>query len=156
MLGGRGGRLGPDLSGIGNERKIAELQEAIVNPDKSLRRGYETAEIRLPTGQLLRGVKKNEDTFAIQIMDEKERLHMLLQEGSEEIKTPRKSLMPAIDLSGADLDNVIAFLKNPGSSEASPEWKPSADLNVTYTRLKNARAERAIAYLLGRLSGNTL
>src|SRR5260370_11732322 len=142
MLGGRGGRLGPDLSGIGNERKIAELQEAIVNPDKSLRRSYETAEVRLPSGQLLRGVKKNEDTFSIQIMDEKEKLHMLLKKDLKEIKTPHKSLMPATDLTGGELDNVIAFLKNPGPGEAAPpEWKPSADLNVTYSRLKNAHAE---------------
>src|SRR6185436_12962560 len=47
MVGGRGGRLGPDLSGIGHERKIADLEEAIVNPDKSLRKSYETAEVRL-------------------------------------------------------------------------------------------------------------
>src|SRR5262249_20209961 len=95
MVGGRGGRLGPDLSGIAAERKIAELQEAIVNPDKSLRKSYETAEVRFPTGQLLRGVKKNEDTFSIQIMDEKEKLHMLLKKDLKEIKTPRKSLMPS-------------------------------------------------------------
>jgi PQQ-dependent dehydrogenase (methanol/ethanol family) len=142
MFGGRGGRLGPDLSSIRNERKASELQEAIVNPDKSLRRNYETVEVRLPSGQILRGAKKNEDTFSIQIMDGKERLHMLLKQDLKEIKSPRKSLMPAIDLSAAELDNVIAFLKNPGDGEAPlPEWKPSADLNVTYARLKNARSE---------------
>jgi PQQ-dependent dehydrogenase (methanol/ethanol family) len=141
ILGGRGGRLGPDLSGIGHERKIADLEEAMVDPDKSLRRNYETAEVRLPSGQLLRGVKKNEDTFSIQIMDEKEKLHMLLKKDLKEINTPRKSLMPAADLNGADLGNVIAFLKNPGAGEGPAEWKPSADLNVTYARLKNARAE---------------
>ena len=142
MFGGRGGRLGPDLSSIRNERKASELQEAITSPDKSLRRGYETVEVRLPSGELLRGVKKNEDTFSIQIMDEKEKLHMLLKKDLREIKTPHKSLMPSIDLTAAGLDNVIAFLKNPGPPEApSADWKPSADLNVTYSRLKNARAE---------------
>jgi cytochrome c oxidase cbb3-type subunit 3 len=49
MFEGRGGRLGPDLSSIRNERKAAELQEAIVNPDKSLRPGYETVEIVEPS-----------------------------------------------------------------------------------------------------------
>ena len=79
MFGGRGGRLGPDLSPIRSERSISELREAIVNPDQSLRRGYETVEARLPSGQLVRGVKKSEDTFSIQIMDEKEKLHMLFK-----------------------------------------------------------------------------
>jgi PQQ-dependent dehydrogenase (methanol/ethanol family) len=142
MFNGRGGRLGPDLSSIRNERKASELQEAIVEPDKSLRPGYETVEVLLPSGQLLRGAKKNEDTFSIQIMDEKEKLHMLLKSDLREIRTPHKSLMPSIELTAAGLDNVIAFLKNPGPPEAPPaEWKPSDDLNVTYPRLKNARAE---------------
>jgi alcohol dehydrogenase (cytochrome c) len=142
MFGGRGGRLGPDLSSIRNERKASELQEAIVEPDKSLRRGYETVEVVLSSGQPLRGVKKNEDTFSIQIMDEKEKLHMLVKSDLREVRTPHKSLMPSIDLTAAGLDNVIAFLKNPGPPEApAADWKPSADLNVTYSRLKNARSE---------------
>src|SRR5690242_12666856 len=37
MFNGRGGRLGPDLSSIRNERKASELQEAIADPDKSSR-----------------------------------------------------------------------------------------------------------------------
>ena len=55
MFGGRGGRLGPDLSEIRNQSKTTELREAIVTPDKSLRRNYETVEVRLPSGQLSSG-----------------------------------------------------------------------------------------------------
>src|SRR4051794_16390511 len=137
MYNGRGGRLGPDLSSIRNERKTAELQEAIVSPDKSLRRNYETVEVRLPSGRLLRGAKKNEDTFSIQIMDEKEKLHMLLKKDLKDIKTPHKSLMPAVALTGPELDNVIAFLKSPTPIDNQlPAWPPAPDLNVTYSRLK--------------------
>jgi alcohol dehydrogenase (cytochrome c) len=90
----------------------------------------------------VRGVKKNEDTFSIQIMDEQEKLYMLLKQDVEEIKKPRKSLMPAAHLTATELDNVIAFLKNPSPGDAAPaEWKPAGDLNVTFARLKNARAE---------------
>jgi PQQ-dependent dehydrogenase (methanol/ethanol family) len=142
MFEGRGGRLGPDLTGIRGERPAADLREAITTPDKSLRRGYETVEARLASGQLLRGVKKNEDTFSLQIMDENEKLHMLLKDNLKEIKSPRQSLMPAAHLSPVELDNLVAFLKNPGPETAPPaEWKPSADLDVTFTRLKNARSE---------------
>jgi PQQ-dependent dehydrogenase (methanol/ethanol family) len=141
MFEGRGGRLGPDLSTVRSERKIAQLREAIADPDKSLRPGYETVEVRLPSRTLLRGVKKNEDTFSVQIMDEHEKLHMLLKRDLLGVTTPHKSLMPATDLPPAKIDDVIAFLKNPGPPGALPEWRPSADLNVTYSRLKNARAE---------------
>lgn len=142
MFGGRGGRLGPDLGSIHSERTISELREAILDPDKTMRRGYETVEVRLSSGELLRGVKKNDDTFSIQIMDQREKLHLLLKQNLKEIKTPHQSLMPAAHLTAAELDNVLAFLKTPGSSGAVPaEWKPSADLNVTFARLKDSDAE---------------
>jgi PQQ-dependent dehydrogenase (methanol/ethanol family) len=139
---GRGGRLGPDLSTIGTERSAAEIRDAVANPDKSLRRGYETVEVRLRSGQLLRGARKNEDTFSIQIMDEQERLHMLLKQDIGEIRAPKKSLMPAPALAPADLDNLVAFLKNPETGVLKPApWVPSPDLNVTFERLKKARLE---------------
>ncbi len=142
MFEGRGGRLGPDLSAIRKERKASELQEAIVSPDKSLRPGYETVEVVEPSGHILIGVKKNEDTFSIQMMDKQEKLHMLLKKEVKQIRTPHKSLMPAVDLNATQLNDLIAFLKNPGPRELPPlDWRPSADLNVTYTRLKNTRAE---------------
>jgi PQQ-dependent dehydrogenase (methanol/ethanol family) len=142
MIDGRGGRLGPDLSSIGNERTASEIREAIVSPDKSQRRGYETIEIRLPSNKLVRGAKKNEDTFSIQMMNQEEHLQMFLKRDLQEIKTPRTSLMPVIPLAANDLDNVIAFLKDSGKAALAPaEWRPSADLNVTFARLKNARAE---------------
>jgi hypothetical protein len=91
-------------------------------------------------------------------MDEKEKLHMLMKKDLKEIKTPRKSLMPATDLNAASLDNVIAFLKNPGAGEKGQEsGSPTRILNVTYTRLKNARAERGTGSTYwGGLPGNAL
>jgi PQQ-dependent dehydrogenase (methanol/ethanol family) len=142
LLNGRGGRLGPDLSAIGAERAASEIRESIVNPDKSIRRGYETVDVRLRSGQLVHGVKKNEDTFSIQIMDEQERLHMFLKQEIQEIQTPRKSLMPVKALSASDLDNLVAFLRNPGTNTSPPSvWTVSPDLNVSFARLKNAASE---------------
>src|SRR2546430_17268708 len=74
MVQGHGGRLGPDLSPSSGGRRRVDLRQAILKPDESLRPGYETVELRLATGKSLRGVKKNEDTFSIQVMDEKEHL----------------------------------------------------------------------------------
>jgi PQQ-dependent dehydrogenase (methanol/ethanol family) len=139
---GRGGRLGPDLSTIGAERSPAEIREAIVTPDKSLRRGFETVEVHLRSGELIRGARKNEDTFSIQIMDARERLHMLLKQDITGIDAPKKSLMPTQVLPPQDLDDLVAFLKSPVTSGLDPApWLPSLDLNVTFDRLKNATRE---------------
>jgi PQQ-dependent dehydrogenase (methanol/ethanol family) len=150
MFGGQGGRLGPDLGllmaggGGGGGRRGApvNLRQAILNPDETIRRGYETVEVRLANGQLVRGVNKNEDTFSIQIMDEKEKLHMLLKQDVKEVHRSRKSLMPAAKLSPVELENVLAFLAKRESVNPPPAaWKISSDLNVSFSRLKNAASE---------------
>jgi alcohol dehydrogenase (cytochrome c) len=87
-------------------------------------------------------VTKNEDTFSIQIMDEKEQLHMLLKSDLKQIVHPNKSLMPTPHLTAADLENVLAFLgKTAPASQPAADWKPSADLNTSFSRLRNAASE---------------
>jgi PQQ-dependent dehydrogenase (methanol/ethanol family) len=142
MFDGEGGRLGPDLSLPVDGGRPVNLRQAILNPDESLTRNYETVEIRLSSGRFLRGVVKNEDTFSIQIMDEKEHLHMFLKSDLKQIDRPHKSLMPVPHLTADQLDDVLAFLRNIGpSGRPRAEWKPSADLNVSFSRLKNASSE---------------
>ena len=143
MFGGLGGRLGPDLSTAGGAgRRPVNLRQAILDPDSSQRRNYESVEVRLSNGQLVRGATKNEDTFSIQIMDEKEQLHMLLKSDLKQIDHPRKSLMPTLHLSGAELENLLAFLeKGAPTGMPPPEWKRSADLDVSFSRIRNAVSE---------------
>jgi PQQ-dependent dehydrogenase (methanol/ethanol family) len=142
MFGGQGGRLGPDLSRIGEEKHVSELKEAITKPDASLRDGYQTAEVHTAERGVIRGVIKNEDTFSLQMMDEHEKLHMFAKTGLQEVTRTQKSLMPAPAVSTADLDNLIAFLKKTEPSEIGPgPWTPSADLNVSFQRLRNAHEE---------------
>jgi mono/diheme cytochrome c family protein len=47
MFFGQGGRLGPDLSVPAGGRQPVNPRQAILNPDESLRRGYETVEVQL-------------------------------------------------------------------------------------------------------------
>ena len=144
MVGGRGGRLGPDLSEIRNERKLSELRKAIRTPDDTLREGYETVEVEFTDGKRVRGTARNQDTFSIQLMDEREKLHRLLKKDLKRVIRTQKSLMPTTSLSAAQTDNLIAFLMKRllSSSDSSlVSWTPAADLNVSFARMKNARQE---------------
>ena len=114
-----------------------ELQRAIADPHKELVHGYETVEVRFRDGQQLRGVRKNEDTFSLQMIDEKEKLHLLLKKDLAQVRLSGKSLMPEAAVSGVQADDVIAFLKKAPPLEAA-KWTPSADLNVSFQRLKAA------------------
>ena len=143
MFGGRGGRLGPDLSSpAGGGRRPVNVRQAILNPDESQRRNYESVEVHLSNGQVIRGVTKNEDTFSIQIMDEKEQFHMLLKSDLKQVVHSNKSLMPTPHLTATELENVLSFLGKPApASLPAADWKPSADLNASFSRLRNAASE---------------
>ena len=142
MFGAQGGRLGPNLSRIGEEKNAADLRKAITDPDDSLREGYRTAEVRTGDGAVIRGVIKNEDTFSLQMMDDHEKLHMFWKADAKEVTRPQRSLMPAPNLKAAELDNIVAFLKTTEPSEIGlGPWTPSLDLNVGFQRIRNAREE---------------
>lgn len=142
MYRGHGGRLGPDLTFIGEAKTVRELQRIISQPHQELVQGFETVEVRLHDGGQLRGVRKNEDTFSIQMMDEKEKLHLLLKKDVASVRLPGQSLMPEAAIAGSQMNNVIAFLKKaPPLEVETANWVPSADLNVSFQRLKAADEE---------------
>ena len=73
-------------------------------------------------------------------MDTGEKLHLLLKKNIAEVKLPEQSLMPVSKLSPAQANDLVAFLKTAPEIAQQP-WKPSADLNVSATRLENAEKE---------------
>jgi PQQ-dependent dehydrogenase (methanol/ethanol family) len=142
MYQGQGGRLGPDLSRTGEARTVRELQRILAQPHQEQVRGFETVEVRLRDGRRLRGIRKNEDTFSLQMMDENEKLQLLLKKDVAEVRLTGQSLMPPALVSGPQMDHVIAFLKAaPALDAAAAKWTPSADLNVTFQRLTAAEKE---------------
>ena len=110
---GKGGRLGPDLSRIGAARSRAFLAAKIRNPNERLTRGYEPVTVVTTTGDRVVGIRRDEDTFSIQLFDGTERLHFFLKTRVREVLAGPRSLMPPFDatrLSDADLDDLVAYL----------------------------------------------
>jgi len=109
---GKGGRIGPDLSRIGVARTRASLIREIRTPHEWIPPSYETVTVVTKDGQKIRGVKKNEDAFSIQIMDTRERIQGYLK-SEVQVVNDTNSLMPAFDpkrLSDADLTDLIGYL----------------------------------------------
>jgi putative heme-binding domain-containing protein len=113
-IGYLGGRIGPDLTRIGEVRTPRDLLEAIVYPSASFARGYEPVVIRTRSGELRTGVLRNNE-----LPDE-----IVLANEREEIRIPRRdiaemqpgttSLMPpglADQLTRQELADLVAFLK---------------------------------------------
>ena len=112
-INGKGGRLGPDLSRIGATRSRAALAQQIRQASANIAFGYEPVTIVLRDKRRIRGVRKNEDTFSIQIMDTTERLLGFRKSDVTEIIDERQSQMPDFNaqrLSDANLDDLLAYL----------------------------------------------
>lgn len=113
-IGYMGGRIGPDLTRIGQVRSERDLLEAILYPSASFARGYEPVVIRTRSGAVQTGVLRNND-----LPDE-----IVLATEREETRIPRReivdmqpgtvSLMPqglGDQLSQQELADLLAFLK---------------------------------------------
>ena len=123
MVYGKGGRLGPDLSRIGAIRSLDALVESIREPnarfrnlpqiDGSMLGGYEPVRLITKEGETITGVIKNEDTFTIQVLDQRENFHSHVKNELEEIIRLGASLMPAYPkrvLSDHELEDLLTFL----------------------------------------------
>ncbi len=124
MVNGKGGRLGPDLSGAASGRSTEYLTDSLRVPSKRLAQGiseamkefsqeYETANVTAADGTKYVGVVLNEDAFTLQILDTRENLHSWEKSSLKSYEKTRQSLMPAYDekaLPEKDLQDLLAFL----------------------------------------------
>lgn len=115
MVGPRGGRIGPNLSRIGAARSVAALEREIRKPTDVIPVGFETVTIVTKEGRRIRGARKNEDTFSIQVMTANEDLLSFSKKEVEVVSEMERSLMPAYGperLSDADLSDVVRYLRS--------------------------------------------
>ena len=123
-VGDRGGQLGPDLSRIGTARARAALARQIRGNVADFRTGYQPVTLTTPEGHQIRGVKKNEDLFSVQIMDTSERIQGYLREDMRTVTNDKQSAMPSFGserLSDAELDDLLAYLTSlQGTTESEP------------------------------------
>lgn len=113
---GRGGVTGPDLSRIGAGRTRAALSRRIRGSVEEFKPGYEPVTITTHDGRTIRGARKNEDLFSVQMLDTTERLQGIVKSDVRSVTTvadEKRSLMPAYtveQLSEADMDDLLRYL----------------------------------------------
>ena len=113
IVNGRGGQLGPDLSRIGSARPRTGLAAKVRGTSTFIRPGYEPVTLVTRQGDRIRGVRKNEDEFSIQIMDMRERLQGYLKTTLAEVTVEKQSVMPSYGadrLPDRDLDDLVRYL----------------------------------------------
>src|SRR5206468_4819005 len=74
---GRGKAVGPDLSAIGQEMTLAEIQEALEQPSAVIKPGYAAVSVRLRDGRSIRGFARNQNRYSMQLQDLAGQFHLL-------------------------------------------------------------------------------
>jgi cytochrome c oxidase cbb3-type subunit 3 len=113
LANGRGGVLGPDLSRIGVARTPAALTRQIRGAVEDFRQGYEPVTVTTAEGRTVRGTRKNEDLFSVQVMDSTERLQGYVKSDVKAVTPQKRSLMPAYgvdQLNEKDLADLLSYL----------------------------------------------
>lgn len=142
MVNGEGSRLAPDLSAIGNW-KVADLRRQILKPGS--RPGYfsDFVEVKTRDGRTMRGLRRNEDTYSIQIFGTDEEFHLFQKKNLAEVKYVEKSMMPSYEqrLSPAEIDDLIAYLKTLKEPNAAKVAAAKIGSGLTFERIVNAAKE---------------
>ena len=129
MVEGKGGRMGPDLTGVGGSRTREAMIESIRNPSRRLAWGlteatkefpqeYESVTAVTEDGKEIKGVILNEDSFSVQMMDSGEHIHLLQKNKLKSFQKSRESAMPKYTtdvLSDKEVEDIVAFLAGVGA-----------------------------------------
>jgi putative heme-binding domain-containing protein len=110
---GRGGVLGPDLSRIGSARTSAALTRQIRGAVEDFRDGYEPVTVTTSEGRTVRGTRKGEDLFSVQVMDTTERLQGYVKSDVKAVTSEKRSIMPVYSLdqlNQQDLNDLLVYL----------------------------------------------
>ena len=112
ILRGRGNALGPELTAIGALRGAPYLRDALVKPEASHPPGYLVVKATTTAGNVVRGIRVNEDVFFVHIRDAAGKLHVF--EKAKLAKLERElqgTLMPSYaQLPPAQLDDLVSYL----------------------------------------------
>lgn len=135
MAAGRGAANGPDLSNIGRELTVREIDEVLKNP--ASRRGkrngaacpgwafcpedpWSVVSVRLRTGQTLRGFARARGAHDIQLQTFDGKIHLLAEPEYSEATTETGSYMPAYQGPSTEHQNLLAYLATLGGQTPGP------------------------------------
>jgi cytochrome c oxidase cbb3-type subunit III len=113
MVAGKGEGFGPDLSSIGARRSAAWLRRTVRRPAESLPDGFQFLAATTASGDTIRGIRVNEDTFSIQLKDSRGRFHSLRKSDLKELRRlEHETPMPSYEnqLNASELDDLVAYL----------------------------------------------
>ena len=112
MIDGAGGISGPDLSTIGERRSPEDLLSDLVEPDERVMPRWWRMRVVHRDGTPVAGLRMNEGTYSVRILDEDNRLWSFQKRDLRESERIETSSMPSYagELSDDELTDLVAYL----------------------------------------------
>jgi PQQ-dependent dehydrogenase (methanol/ethanol family) len=107
---GRGTSNGPDLSSIASRMRLANMQQALANPNASITAGYAMASVVLNNGTTLRGFLRAQGSHDVVLQTRDGKLHPLVDSEYRTVTQDRQSAMGAFDGTAEEQRNLLAYL----------------------------------------------
>jgi putative heme-binding domain-containing protein len=111
-VGARGPRIAPDLSDIGAVRSAGSLQRSLLDPNSQMMPINRPVRVVTRDGTVINGRRLNEDTYTVQLIDDRERLLSLTKADLREYTIITTSPMPSYkdSLNADEVANLVAYL----------------------------------------------
>ena len=111
IVSGEGGRLGPDLSEVGERRLLTELRSDLSAPNTEVDPRWWTVAVTREDGSVVRGLRMHEDSFSFRLMDEQERLRSFSKSEIRSFERDKNSTMPAYaSLTTQEENDLVSYL----------------------------------------------
>lgn len=109
---GRGARVAPDLSDVGAQRSASSLQRSLVDPASQMMPINRPVRAVTQDGKVISGRRLNEDTYTVQLLDERERLVSLTKADLREFTILTTSTMPSYKdkFKPDEIADLVAYL----------------------------------------------
>jgi putative membrane-bound dehydrogenase-like protein len=128
---GVGGNIGPDLTRIWDTQTTAKLLEAIIDPSKEIKEGYQSYRATTVSGRVHTGLRVSESSTEVVLREATGQDVRLMKADLDEFAVSKTSLMPADAVSRLTFDqflDLLAFLKSKSAQESLRESAGTAVL----------------------------
>lgn len=112
-FGEQGGRIGPDLAGIGSRFSRIHLIESILEPSRTVAPSYETWIVVVQSGRVVTGVKVSETETLLTLGDNQGKTHKIPKSEIDDMQVKPQSTMPdglEKQLTDREFVDLIGFL----------------------------------------------
>ncbi len=110
--GPKGSRVAPDLSDIGATRAADALWRSLLDPTSAMRPINRPVKIVMKDGRTITARRLNEDTYSVQIIDDREQLISLMKSDLREFTVLKTSTMPSYKdkLTQQEIADIVSYL----------------------------------------------